>query len=207
MATAIYDMPADAEWAEELDWRLEPDPDNPDDDPELEARLENDDPDLPCSDYVKAMLGFDPDDEDWAGEELAENAFCKTGKGGGVDPTCGKGKRGAKLQDVKRGSKDYQLLSDAKKQQVLNRDIDFYTSVEMYTSVKSPKFKRMDPEKQVANRAIGALQGKARAYLDRAEAFDGSDRRMYQHVALGYFEQAQKIYDEVIQPKRKGKSR
>lgn len=104
-----YELETDADisWPEGVnpeDWRNLPDVDGDDE------SLDNDES-LPCPQYVEDILGFNPDDEDWddvtenqtsnadspAWYELipgVENAFCPTGKGGGVDPTCGKGGKG-----------------------------------------------------------------------------------------------------------------
>lgn len=55
MPTPLYDTNADAEWeVDPNDWR-----DLPDSEPT------DDDEDIPTSRYVKDVLGFDPDEEDW----------------------------------------------------------------------------------------------------------------------------------------------
>lgn len=100
-----YELETDADisWPEGVnpeDWRNLPDVDGDDE------SLDNDES-LPCPQYVEDILGFDPDDEDWEDGttenkqsewyELipgVENAFCPTGKGGGVDPTCSPGSSG-----------------------------------------------------------------------------------------------------------------
>lgn len=132
-----------------------------------------------------------------------ENVFCKTGKGGGRNPKCGKGKR-VPVAEVKRGSKDYQKLSERARQRVLDRDIDAYEAMgSFYRSVKTPGYKRLAPERIAANREIGMLEGKARAYLDRAEAFTGSDRRELQNIGLNFLEQAHDIHETAMKARKK----
>ncbi len=51
----LYNTPADAEWKQDpSNWRNLPDSDPTDDDQ-----------DIPTPKYVKDVLGFDPDEEDW----------------------------------------------------------------------------------------------------------------------------------------------
>lgn len=51
----LYDTNADAQWeSDPANWRNLPDSD-----------LTDDDEDVPTPRYVKDVLGFDPDDEDW----------------------------------------------------------------------------------------------------------------------------------------------
>lgn len=56
----IYDLPADVSWTDSdpNDWRNE----------EPEEDTSDDDEDEPTPDYVKSILGFDPDDEEWDDE-------------------------------------------------------------------------------------------------------------------------------------------
>lgn len=49
-------------------------------------------------------------EEEWDELELADNAFCPTGKGGGVDPTCGKGDSG--LSEKAKRAKAAHVLID-----------------------------------------------------------------------------------------------
>ncbi|MEL0117212.1 MAG: hypothetical protein VW739_05820 [Pelagibacteraceae bacterium] len=56
----VYDLEADVEFEEELDWREVVDPDGKNDE-----ALDNDDEDQPTPEYVIDALGFDPDKEDW----------------------------------------------------------------------------------------------------------------------------------------------
>ena len=64
-----YELETDSDisWPEGVDpenWRNLPDVDGDDE------SLDNDEP-LPCPQYVKDILGFDPDDEDWG--DVTEN--------------------------------------------------------------------------------------------------------------------------------------
>jgi predicted ABC-type ATPase len=82
------ELPLDIGWPEEIvpeDWRDQPDPDNQ----HLSDDELDDDEEGSAPDYVKAVLGFDPDDL-W---DETENVYCATGPGGRKDPTCGKGRR------------------------------------------------------------------------------------------------------------------
>jgi hypothetical protein len=137
-----------------------------------------------------------------------KNTFCPTGKGGGTDPTCGVGggKRSGTFDPVmvKRKSVEYKKLPDSKKQQVLDAHLKAYEDIgPIYTSTKSPAFKKLGPKQQMANRQIGKLEGIASHYLSTAEAFPvGSDRRMHQHMALDLFEQAHSVHQGMMKQKK-----
>lgn len=92
MIHPINGLDVDLEWteADPTDWRGQDDPDSDID----EAALEDDDENLPTSDYVESMLGFDPDE--LRDDEDTANVFCPTGPGGGVKPDCPAGGAGAK---------------------------------------------------------------------------------------------------------------
>lgn len=93
-AAGVHGLDHDAAWAgvDPADWRDLPEPSDADLD---------DDEDEPIGDDVLDLLGFDPDeededegDEDELPTEVLGNAFCATGPGGGIDPTCSPGKGG-----------------------------------------------------------------------------------------------------------------
>jgi len=90
--TPIYGLDADATWEDDpADWRGLPDPD---------ADPDGDDADLPAPEWLKGVLGFDPDD--LFPPTGVRNAWCATGKGGGKNNSCGTAGRGSSPNNVVR---------------------------------------------------------------------------------------------------------
>jgi hypothetical protein len=81
--------------------------------------LEDDDESLPVAEYVKSLLGFDPDD--FLDDDVVSNIFCPTGPGGGVDPTCSPHAVGDK---VMIGGKEHKVQSVVSKNRRMVKDIE-----------------------------------------------------------------------------------